>query len=245
MPRRRAGGAPEAPPDEETRARAAEILERLEEANPEARIELDFEGPLQLLVATILSAQSTDRRVNQVTPALFAAYPDARAFAQADLQELQEAIRSTGFFRQKARAIKACCRQLLERHGGRVPAELEDLVALPGVGRKTANVVRVGAFGLPGITVDTHCGRVSRRLGLAASKDPVKVEERLMQLYPRSRWADLSRLFVWHGRYTCTARSPACDRCVLVDLCPWADARAREDAAVARPRRGRRRRSGA
>ncbi len=205
----------------ESRLRAAEILDRLEQCYPEARVELDFDGPLQLLVATILSAQSTDKRVNQVTPALFRKYPDAAAFAGASREDLEEQLRSTGFFRQKSKSVQGCCAKLMELHDGQVPSGMAELTALPGVGRKTANVVRAGAFGLPGIAVDTHCRRVSQRLGLTAETDPVKIEQRLGDLYPEGRWRDISRLFIWHGRYTCKSRRPACDACVLVDACPW------------------------
>ncbi len=205
----------------ETEVRAAEILDRLEHCYPEARVELDFDGPLQLLIATILSAQSTDKRINQVTPELFRKYPDATAFAEAARDELEEELRSTGFFRQKAKSVQGCCAMLVELHGGEVPREMNELTALPGVGRKTANVVRAGAFGLPGIAVDTHCRRVSQRLGLTADTDPVKIERRLGDLYPEGRWADISRLYIWHGRYTCRARTPACEDCALADLCPW------------------------
>lgn len=201
--------------------RAAEILERLDDAYPDARIELEFDGPLQLLVATILSAQSTDKRVNEVTPDLFRLYPDARAFAGADREELEEAIRSTGFFRQKAKHIQQACRRLVEEHDGEVPADMDALTALPGVGRKTANVLLAGAFDEPGIAVDTHCKRVSNRLGLVASDDPVAIEARLGELFPEGRWTDVSRLFIWHGRYTCKARTPRCEDCVLPDVCPW------------------------
>ena len=202
-------------------ARAGEVLTRLLQLHPDARVELDFETPLQLLVATILSAQSTDRRVNLVTPVLFARYPDARAIAEAEVEELQEIIRSTGFFRQKAKNLRACCLILAEEHSGEVPADMDSLTALPGVGRKTANVVRAVAYGLPGITVDTHCRRLSNRLHLSAQADPVKIEHELGELYPSTLWADVSRLFVWHGRYTCKARTPLCAECNLQDLCPW------------------------
>ena len=205
----------------ETEIRAGEILDRLEHCYPEAHVELDFDGPLQLLIATILSAQSTDKRVNQVTPGLFRKYPDANAFVAAARDELEEELHSTGFFRQKAKSVQSCCAKLVELHGGKVPCGMDELTALPGVGRKTANVVRVGAFGLPGIAVDTHCRRVSQRLGLTTESDPVKIERRLGELIPEGRWADISRLYIWHGRYTCKARGPACDRCGLVDLCPW------------------------
>lgn len=208
-------------PGAELQDRAAEILDRLEEANPDAEVELRYSNALELLVATILSAQSTDKRVNLVTETLFDKYPDARAYAEADREELQEEIRSTGFFRQKAKHIRECCRRLVEEHDGEVPVEMDALTALPGVGRKTANVIRAGAFGLPGIAVDTHCKRVSRRLGLTESSTPVAIEKDLMELVPEERWADLSVHFIWHGRYTCKARKPLCEECRLPDLCPW------------------------
>ncbi|NKB89925.1 MAG: endonuclease III [Acidobacteria bacterium] len=201
--------------------RAAEVLTRLRELHPEARVELDHDNPLQLLIATILSAQSTDRRVNLVTPELFKKYPDAAALAGADQSELEEDLRSTGFFRQKAKNVIACCERIVEEHGGSVPEDMDDLTALPGVGRKTANVVRAVAFGLPGITVDTHCKRLSQRLGFTEQNDPVKIEHEVGSLFPPTVWADVSRLFVWHGRYTCKARTPLCAECNLQDLCPW------------------------
>lgn len=201
--------------------RAGTILDRLDDAHPEAVVELDHEGPLQLLIATILSAQSTDKRVNQVTPELFRRYPDAGAFADADREELHEAIRSTGFFRQKAKHIQGCCEKIVREHEGRVPDDMEALTDLPGVGRKTASVILAGAYDEPAIAVDTHCKRVSNRLGLVASDDPVKIEHRLRELVPEDRWAEVSRLFIWHGRYVCKARKPRCEDCVLPDLCPW------------------------
>lgn len=201
--------------------RAAEVLRRLEAQHPAARIELDHESPFQLLVATILSAQSTDRRVNQVTPALFAKYPDPASLADAEISELEEEIHSTGFFRQKSKSLVACARKLVDEHGGEVPTEMDALIALPGVGRKTANVVRAGAFGLPGIAVDTHNKRLSNRLGLVAETDPVKIEHALGALLPPESWPRVSRLFVWHGRYVCKARTPLCAQCSLADLCPW------------------------
>ena len=201
--------------------RAAAVLERLQGQHPDARVELDFDSPFQLLVATILSAQSTDRRVNEVTPELFRRYPDPAALAAAPADELEELIHSTGFFRQKAKNLRACATALVENHAGAVPEELDDLVALAGVGRKTANVVRAAAYGLPGIAVDTHCRRLSNRLGLTTESDPVKIEAALGELYPPTVWPDVSRLFVWHGRYVCKARRPACEECSLQDLCPW------------------------
>jgi endonuclease-3 len=202
-------------------SRAAEVLVRLRSLHPQARVELDFETPLQLLIATILSAQSTDRRVNEVTPVLFARYEDAEALAAAEIDELEEVVRSTGFFRQKAKNVRACCQIIVDQHQGEVPPEMAELTALPGVGRKTANVVRSVAFGLPGITVDTHCKRLSHRLELAHENDPVKIEHELGAVFPEKDWAEVSRMFVWHGRYTCKARKPLCDECNLQDLCPW------------------------
>lgn len=200
---------------------ALEALRRIDEAYPEARVELRFSNPLELLVATILSAQCTDKRVNEVTETLFVDYPDAAAYADADPEALQEAVRPTGFFRQKTKNLRACCADLVARHGGEVPSTMEELTALAGVGRKTASVVLAVAFGEPAIAVDTHCRRVSQRLGLTAENDPVKVEADLQELYPREHWAAISRLFIWHGRYTCKARKPACEACRVVDLCPW------------------------
>src|SRR6266850_332786 len=184
----------------EEQARVREILERLEVHYPEAECALRHDNPLQLLVATILSAQCTDQRVNLVTPGLFQRYPDAAAFARASLRELEAAVRTTGFYRNKARNIRECCRTLEREFGGKVPPRLEDLVTLPGVGRKTANVVLGSAFGIPGITVDTHVGRVSRRLGLSRQEDPVKVEFDLMGIVPRPRWSTFSLQLILHGR---------------------------------------------
>jgi endonuclease-3 len=200
---------------------AAMILDRLEAAYPDACVELDFTTPLELLVATILSAQCTDKRVNLVTQSLFRDYPDARAYAEAAPEKLEEAIRSTGFFRQKTKSIQACCQRLVEEHGGEVPEDLEVLTTLPGVGRKTASVVMAVAYGHPAIAVDTHCRRVSQRLGLTFSKNPDVIERDLAELYPEERWSTISRIFIWHGRYTCKARRPACEDCGVDDLCPF------------------------
>jgi endonuclease-3 len=196
------------------------ILKILAKLYPDAHCALHHDNPLQLLVATILSAQCTDVRVNLVTPALFARYPDARAFAEADIGELEKAIQSTGFFRNKARNIKACCRILVDQYGGKVPATMEELVPLPGVGRKTANVILGNAFGVPGITVDTHVGRLSRRLGLTMAEDPVKVEQALMALVPKKDWTMFSHRLIFHGRQVCFARKPNCPGCALAKLCP-------------------------
>jgi endonuclease-3 len=204
------------------RARARRIVRRLAVVYPEAPCALNYANPLQLLVATILSAQCTDERVNQVTPALFARYPDAFAFAAAKPKELQKLIKSTGFFRNKARNLILCCRQLVERHGGEVPATMEELVPLAGIGRKTANVILSNAFGVPGIPVDTHVGRLSQRLGLSPHKDPVKIERDLMSLIPRKDWTMFGHRLIHHGRQVCHARRPHCEECELARLCPTA-----------------------
>lgn len=200
--------------------RARRVHRRLAEHYPDARCELDFSTPLELLVATVLSAQSTDRRVNTVTPELFRRYPDAAAYAGADRTGLEELIRPTGFFRAKADALVRLGEQLQSRFGGEVPGRQADLVTLPGVGRKTANVVLGDAFGVPGITVDTHVGRVSRRLGLTANEDPVKVETDLMALFERRDWTILCHRLIFHGRRTCHARRPACGACPVAGSCP-------------------------
>ena len=200
--------------------RAQSIHRNLAKQYPDAACALHYESPLQLLIATILSAQCTDVRVNLVTPSLFARYPDARAFADAKLPELEDAIRSTGFFRNKARNIKACCDAIVREHGGEVPGTLEALVKLPGIGRKTANVILGNAFSVPGITVDTHVGRLSRRLGLSKHHDPVKVEHDLMALLPAKDWTLFSHELILHGRQVCHARKPKCTACVLNRLCP-------------------------
>ncbi|HEX5332517.1 MAG TPA: endonuclease III [Cellulomonas sp.] len=187
---------------------------------PDAHCELDFTNPLELLVATVLSAQTTDVRVNQVTPELFARYPDALSYAQADRTFLQEILRPTGFFRAKAESLIGIGQALVERFDGRVPGRLEDLVTLPGVGRKTANVVLGNAFGIPGITVDTHVGRLARRLGWTTEEDPVKVEQDLMVLLERAEWTMASHRLIFHGRRTCHARTPACGACPIAADCP-------------------------
>ena len=196
------------------------LIERLEAAYPDAACALVHRDPFQLLVATILSAQCTDERVNKVTPGLFAKYPDAGAFAGAPLPDLERAVQSTGFFRAKARSIQECCRDLVAKHGGDVPKAMDALTALRGVGRKTANVVLGNAFGIPGVVVDTHVGRLSARLGLTREADPVKVESDLMALLPREEWTRFSHLLIHHGRAVCLARKPHCSRCGLSDLCP-------------------------
>jgi endonuclease-3 len=202
------------------KARTRKILKVLARLYPDAHCALHYRNPLELLVATILSAQCTDVRVNLVTPALFARYPDAAAFAAADQAELETMIQSTGFFRNKAKSIKACCQTIVEKHGGQVPGTLEELTPMMGVGRKTANVILGNAFGVPGITVDTHVGRLSRRLGLTEEEDPVKVEFALMELVPKEDWTMFSHRMIFHGRQVCHARNPACERCELAKLCP-------------------------
>ncbi|MBV9124803.1 MAG: endonuclease III, partial [Planctomycetes bacterium] len=197
------------------------ILERLKATFPKARYELNWENPLQLLVATILAAQCTDERVNQVTPALFARYPDARAYAEADLEELAEAIRPTGFYRNKARAIQSACQALVEHFRGEVPRTMEEMLTLPGVARKTANVVLNNAFQIPtGVIVDTHVARVSQRLGLTRQKKPERIEQDLMRIVPQEEWVHFGPAMVLLGRYTCTANAPRCPDCFLNDLCP-------------------------
>ena len=214
-------------PPRAAKARAIEVVARLAEAYPGSATELcalEHQDPFQLLVATILSAQCTDARVNMVTPILFRRYPDPAALAGADPAEVEEIIRSTGFFRAKARRLVGMSRGLVERFDGRVPRDLEDLVTLDGVGRKTANVVRSVAFGLPGLPVDTHVGRLARRLGLTREDDPDRVEQDLDKLVPPEERGAFSLRLILHGRSTCTARSPRCGDCILVDLCPSAHA---------------------
>ncbi len=187
---------------------------------PEVRCELDFENPLHLLIATVLSAQCTDKRVNQVTPALFRKYKTIKAFAAADLLEIEELVHSTGFFRAKAKNIKGLTMKIQSDFHGEVPQTLEELVTLPGVGRKTANVVLGHAFDTPGITVDTHFGRLSRRFGWTTSLDPVKVEHEVGALIPQKEWTNLSQRMIWHGRRICHSRKPACGACPMAKLCP-------------------------
>ncbi len=199
---------------------ARRINRDLAKLYPDARCALNHDNPLQLLIATILSAQCTDVRVNQVTPALFARYPDVQALATVKQEELETAVQSTGFFRNKARNIIALCCTLLDKHQGQVPATMEELVPLPGVGRKTANVVLGTAFGVPGITVDTHVLRLSRRLGLSQETDPEKVERDLMALVPKKDWTMFSHRLIFHGRALCQARKPNCSGCPLREYCP-------------------------
>lgn len=208
-------------PSPQARRYAATVVRRLKKHYPDATCSLNFRCPLELLVATILSAQCTDVRVNLIAPGLFRKYPEAGDFARASQEELEEAVRSTGFFRNKAKNIRACCQALLEQHDGRVPDSMEALVALPGIGRKSANVILGTAFGIgAGVVVDTHVTRVSRRLGLTGHKDAEKIERDLMALFPKSQWIDLGHQVVQHGRRICTARKPKCDACPLGDICP-------------------------
>jgi endonuclease-3 len=208
-------------------ARATQIRERLSRAIPEPRTELDHANAWQLLVATILSAQSTDRNVNRVSPALFRRFPTPAALGAASQEDVEGLVRSTGFFRSKARAIRETSRLIAERHGGEVPRSIEELTELPGVARKTANVVLGSAFGIPsGVVVDTHVGRVARRLELSCEQDPVKVETELCALFPRASWIEISHRLVLHGRYVCTARDPSHGECPLFELCPSAEGKA-------------------
>jgi len=197
------------------------MIQRLKQTYPDAHCELHHRNPLELLMATILSAQCTDERVNKVTPNLFARCRTARDYAEIPLPELESIIRTTGFFRSKAKSIQGCARRLLERHRGDVPKTMEELHQLPGVGRKTANVVLGNAFNLAeGIVVDTHVGRLSRRMGITRQQDPVKVETALVKLVPRQDWTLFSHLMIWHGRRRCSARKPDCTHCEIRNLCP-------------------------
>ncbi|MFJ9695876.1 endonuclease III [Kitasatospora sp. NPDC101183] len=200
--------------------RARRINRELAELYPYAHPELDFDNPFELLVATVLSAQTTDLRVNQTTPALFAKYPTPEDMAAANPEELEEVIRPTGFFRNKAKSLIGLSVALRDEFGGEVPGRLADLVTLPGVGRKTANVVLGNAFGVPGITVDTHFGRLARRFGWTAEEDPVKVEAAVAEIFPKSEWTMLSHRVVFHGRRICHSRKPACGACPIAPLCP-------------------------
>jgi endonuclease-3 len=207
-------------PDTALVRRARKINRVLAETYPEAKCELDFDNPFELLVVTVLSAQTTDKRVNAVRPALFAAYPDAAAMAGADREKLEQLIQPTGFFRAKTDSLLKLSQALVERYDGQVPPRLEDLVTLPGVGRKTANVVLGNAFDVPGITVDTHFGRLARRFGWTTETDAVKVEHEVGALFPKRDWTMLSHHLIWHGRRVCHARNPACGACPVARWCP-------------------------
>jgi endonuclease-3 len=198
-----------------------EILKALSKEIPDATIALKFSNPFELLIATILSAQCTDVKVNQVTASLFKKYRSAEGYAEIGLPELEEDIRPTGFYRNKAKSLQKCCRELVDRYGGMVPRSLDELVTLPGVGRKTANVILGNAFGVPGIVVDTHVQRLSQRIGLTRNQDPVKIEFDLMGIVPKEDWTRFSNLLVWHGRRTCIARKPLCEKCVIRAFCDY------------------------
>jgi len=204
----------------EKKVRAKAIYRQLTKSYPNVRCELDYNSAFQLLVATVLSAQCTDKRVNQTTPTLFKKYPNPKKMAKADLIDIQRLVKSTGFFRAKAKNIKGLSNKIMEEFDGAVPSNLEDLITLPGVGRKTANVVLGHAFGIPGITVDTHFGRLSRRFGWSKQNDPVKVEFEVGELIAEKEWTNLSQRMIWHGRRVCHARKPACGSCPLAKLCP-------------------------
>jgi endonuclease-3 len=206
---------------EDLRKRVKQIIKILSREIPDSRIALKFSNPLELLIATILSAQCTDVKVNQVTADLFKKHPSARNYAEANLAELEKEIRPTGFYRNKAKSIQRSCQELVKRFGGNVPKTLEELVILPGVGRKTANVILGNAFGTPGIVVDTHVHRVSRRIGLTKNDDPVKIEFDLMEIVRQEEWTRFSNLLVWHGRRTCVARKPLCGICPIRKWCDY------------------------
>jgi endonuclease-3 len=202
------------------KARAKAIYRILTKNYPNVSCELDYKNPYQLLIATVLSAQCTDKRVNQTTPALFKKYNSIKKMAAADINDLQQLVKSTGFYRAKAKNIKNLSQKILTDFNGEVPSNIEELVTLPGVGRKTANVVLGHGFNIPGITVDTHFGRLSRRFGWSNQKDPVKVEFEVAKLIPQSQWTNLSQRLIWHGRRVCHSRRPACGACVIAKLCP-------------------------
>jgi endonuclease-3 len=203
------------------KSRINKILQILRRTYPDVKTALRHQNPLQMLIATILSAQCTDVRVNEVTKTLFKKLRTAKDYADIPLAELEEMIRPTGFFRNKAKSIKGCCQGLVEKHDGKVPDSMEALIKLPGIGRKTANVILGSAFGIPGIVVDTHVKRLSQRMGLTKEKDPVKIEFELMALIPKKDWIDFSHELIWHGRRLCPARKPKCPQCPLWELCDY------------------------
>jgi endonuclease-3 len=207
----------------DTKNRALKVIELLEKEHPDAKIALHFTNPLELLVATILSAQCTDERVNMVTKTLFKKYPKVEDYANADLAQLEQDIRSTGFYRNKAKNIKKCCQLLVEKYHSQVPRTMEELLELPGVARKTANIVLANAYGIiEGVAVDTHVRRLAQRLGLTETDDPGKIEVDLMNIVPRDKWMRITDLLIFHGRRICVAKKPKCDACVLNKLCPSA-----------------------
>lgn len=201
--------------------RVKEIIKVLSKEIPDSRIALKFSNPLELLIATILSAQCTDVKVNQVTESIFKKYRTAQDYAETNQAELEEDIRPTGFYRNKAKSIQKCCQELIARFAGKVPKSLEELITLPGVGRKTGNVILGNAFGIPGIAVDTHVHRVSQRIGLTKNDDPVKIEFDLMEIVPKEEWTHFSNLLIWHGRRTCVARKPLCEQCPIRKSCDY------------------------
>ncbi len=206
---------------EDLRKRAEEIVDRLDQAYPDAHLELTFSNAFELLIATILAAQCTDAKVNEVTKDLFKKYPNPEAFLKVDISELQEDIRAITFYRNKTKGIRKTCEKLIKDYDGAVPDSVEDLVKLPWVGRKTANIVLSNAMGIPAIGVDTHTLRVPQRLGLATSEDPDKMEAALCELLPKGKWHRGNIVIQWHGRYTCKAKKPQCGKCVVFDLCQW------------------------
>jgi endonuclease-3 len=209
---------------EDLKTRTRKIISRLRRMFPNPKIALEHRDPLQLLVATILSAQCTDERVNQVTPGLFKKYRTAKDYAGANVAEFEQEIRSTGFFRAKTQSIISCSKKLVEKHGGKVPQTMEELVQLPGVGRKTANCVLGAAYGIAsGVVVDTHVKRLAQRMGLSKEDDPEKIEQDLMEIVLKKDWIDFGNMLIWHGRRTCQARKPNCPECLINDLCPSAE----------------------
>lgn len=206
---------------DQKQSRAIAIIDILRSTYPDARVSLDYTSPFELLVATVLAAQCTDEKVNQITPELFRRYPSVQAFAEADEEELQSIIRPTGFFRQKARSIIEIAQDILAKFGGEVPQTLEELISLRGVGRKTANLILGEVYGKPGIVVDTHVKRVTARLGLTDQTDPTKIEFQLMEVIPEENWTELNHLIVFHGRAICKAPTPLCERCPVLELCPF------------------------
>ncbi|MEX2016166.1 MAG: endonuclease III [Candidatus Hydrogenedentales bacterium] len=207
------------------RQRVLEVFNRLHAEYPDAKCSLDYRNPLELMVATILSAQCTDERVNVVTKDLFKHFKKPEDYVDKPREQIEKTIQSCGFYRQKAKSIANACEQIIQKHGGKVPRDLNALTKLAGVGRKTANVILGNAYGIPGITVDTHCGRVSRRLAFTANTDPVKVEMDLQKVWPQEHWTLYSHLLIYHGRAICQSRAPKCSQCVVRDLCPFPDTR--------------------
>lgn len=214
---------------EALKRKVKKISKKLYETYPEATCSLDYQNPLQLLISTILAAQCTDERVNIVTKDLFQKYRSVEDFANANIEELEQDIKSTGFYRNKAKNIIACCNKLIREHGGQVPDNMEDLTALPGVGRKTANVILSNIYNVPGVIVDTHCKRLSNRIGLTEQEDPVKIEQDLMEIIPHKDWSKFSNNLVYHGRAICDARKPKCEMCPISEYCSYYDKYLRKD----------------